>query len=75
MLCGVCGVCCVFGVCCVCEGAGVGTEFYLRTLFIAKVEQHKTFGTDEGKQKYWEWNLSQRHSVHHKSLMDWSGID
>jgi hypothetical protein len=48
----VCGVFCVCGVCvcaCVCEGAWRGTEFYLPTLLIANVIQHKTSDTDEGK--------------------------
>jgi hypothetical protein len=31
--------------------------------------------TDKGKQKYWDKNLSQCHSVHHTSHVDWSGIE
>ena len=32
-------------------------------------------GTDGGKPKYLEKNLSQHHFVRHKSHMDWSGIE
>ena len=69
MLCGLCV--------CACEGAGRGEghNLYLPTLLIANVIQHKTPDTNEGKQKYWACNVSQCHFVHHKSLMDWPGID
>ena len=79
-VCCVCVVCCVVCVCgvlcvwCVRRGGADG-QFYLRTLLIAKFIQHKTSATDEAKQKYLECNLSQCPSVHHKSLMNWSGID
>jgi hypothetical protein len=31
--------------------------------------------TDRGKPKYWERNLFQWHFVHHKSNVDWPGIE
>jgi hypothetical protein len=37
--------------------------------------EHRWNDTDRGKLKYWEKNLSQRHSVHHKSHMDWPRIE
>jgi hypothetical protein len=37
--------------------------------------EHRWNETDRGKPKYSEKNLSQCHSVHHKSHMDWHGIE
>jgi hypothetical protein len=40
-----------------------------------QVMEHRWNETDRGKPKYSEKNLSQCHFVHHKSLMDRSGIE
>jgi len=37
--------------------------------------EHWWNGTDRGKLKYWDRNLSQCHRVHHKCHTDWPGIE
>jgi len=37
--------------------------------------EHWWNGSDRGKLKYWERNLSQWHFVQHKSHIDWLGIE
>jgi len=37
--------------------------------------EHWWNGTDRGKLKYWDINLSQCHCVHHKRHTDWPGIE
>jgi hypothetical protein len=37
--------------------------------------EHRWYGIDRGKPKYSQKNLSQYHFVHHKSNVDWPGIE
>jgi hypothetical protein len=37
--------------------------------------EHWWNDTDRGILKYWEKNLSHTHFIHHKSHMDWTGIE
>jgi hypothetical protein len=37
--------------------------------------EHLWDDDERGKPKYFEKNLSQRHFVHHKSKIDWLGLE